>query len=275
MMGGLRDTRLGTARRDAAERRTVLSKIPAEVERLRADVARMRGAFQDGLAELAATDRKDRAAFMASLRAEVKETCRGFCAAFREKAEEARTDRVEFIEQLASHVRELRSEAAAMCAEFRGTLAEQAEQARGERAAFVEQLAGKVAETRNEVAADMAAVRKAWFGLVDAGPPSAREGKARRAEPGRAPEAKTGAKTGAKTEAKPEAKPEPEADDLTAIAGIGPKLQEALNEAGIRTYADIVNTPANALRRIVGGLLVGGQDVETWITKAAGLSKRR
>jgi predicted flap endonuclease-1-like 5' DNA nuclease len=43
----------------------------------------------------------------------------------------------------------------------------------------------------------------------------------------------------------------PEADDLAAIEGIGPRIHDVLNEAGIKTFAQLADTPVERIRGIL------------------------
>lgn len=68
----------------------------------------------------------------------------------------------------------------------------------------------------------------------------------------------------------------PARDDLTVLEGVGPKTQEALNKAGIYTYAHVAETSPEELYRIVRiehGVQIVGQATETWPKQAAFLAK--
>jgi len=43
----------------------------------------------------------------------------------------------------------------------------------------------------------------------------------------------------------------PEANDLAAIEGIGPRIHDVLNEAGIKTFAQLADTPVERIREIL------------------------
>jgi len=58
-------------------------------------------------------------------------------------------------------------------------------------------------------------------------------------------------KAEAKAEAKSEAKSEAKGDDLKKIEGIGPKIQELFNDAGIHTFAELAATEADNLKEIL------------------------
>lgn len=53
---------------------------------------------------------------------------------------------------------------------------------------------------------------------------------------------------------RPEAPPAPEvleADDLAAIEGIGPRIRDVLHEAGIKTFAQLADTPVERISEIL------------------------
>jgi predicted flap endonuclease-1-like 5' DNA nuclease len=66
------------------------------------------------------------------------------------------------------------------------------------------------------------------------------------------------------------------ADDLTVINGIGPALARKLNEAGIKTYADIGAWSASDIETIeqtvLGGRFVGRIERDDWVGQALALS---
>ncbi len=70
-------------------------------------------------------------------------------------------------------------------------------------------------------------------------------------------------------EAAGEKKSEP--DDLKVIEGIGPKIEQLLYEAGIRTYAQLAATPPDRLREILeaAGPRFRLADPTTWPEQAA------
>lgn len=78
---------------------------------------------------------------------------------------------------------------------------------------------------------------------------------------------------GRKTSTKAAAAPVEEAraaDDLTKIEGIGPKINELLQEDGINTFADLAGTAPDAIREILaaGGSQFATHDPETWPAQA-------
>ena len=62
----------------------------------------------------------------------------------------------------------------------------------------------------------------------------------------------------------------PTTDDLTKIEGIGPKIEEHLNSAGIRSYADIASIPADQIKQLLdaAGANFAVHDPTTWPQQA-------
>jgi NADH-quinone oxidoreductase subunit E len=66
------------------------------------------------------------------------------------------------------------------------------------------------------------------------------------------------------------------ADDLKAISGIGPKLEQVLNRMGFRRYADIAALEAADVARIEAELGLGGRIArDGWVEQAGRLAKGR
>jgi large subunit ribosomal protein L21 len=64
-------------------------------------------------------------------------------------------------------------------------------------------------------------------------------------------------------------KPSPvEADDLTLIEGIGPKVAEVLSAAGISTFAQLADTSAERLQEILDAAELKMMDATTWPSQA-------
>lgn len=59
-----------------------------------------------------------------------------------------------------------------------------------------------------------------------------------------------------------------EPDDLTRIEGIGPKIAQLLQEAGIATYAQLAATDVSRLRDILGDAALPMADPSTWPEQA-------
>ncbi len=61
-----------------------------------------------------------------------------------------------------------------------------------------------------------------------------------------------------------------EADDLKKIEGIGPKLEEVFNAAGIHTYADLASASVEKLNKILeeAGSRYASKDPSPWIAQA-------
>jgi len=80
----------------------------------------------------------------------------------------------------------------------------------------------------------------------------------------------TSGKAGKKSANAAPAKAAPAGDDLTKIEGIGPKINEILQEAGIPTFADLAGTDPERIREMLTA--AGGQfathDPETWPKQA-------
>lgn len=58
-------------------------------------------------------------------------------------------------------------------------------------------------------------------------------------------------------------------DDLTRIEGIGPKVAKVLNEAGIRTFADLANAKATDVQEKLRAAGLQMMNPEGWIEQAA------
>jgi large subunit ribosomal protein L27 len=65
-----------------------------------------------------------------------------------------------------------------------------------------------------------------------------------------------------------------EADDLKKIEGIGPKLEEVFNAAGISTYAELASASVEQLNKILeeAGSRYASKDPAPWIEQAKELS---
>lgn len=73
-----------------------------------------------------------------------------------------------------------------------------------------------------------------------------------------------------------EAPEEAGVDDLKAIDGIGPKIEALLHQAGIRTYAQLAETPVERLREILAqaGPRFRLADPTTWPEQARRLAEK-
>ena len=63
-------------------------------------------------------------------------------------------------------------------------------------------------------------------------------------------------------------------DDLAAIEGIGIVMQDRLNRAGIRNYAQLAEAKPEHLREALGKLSRGAK-IEAWISQAQELAARK
>jgi large subunit ribosomal protein L27 len=78
-----------------------------------------------------------------------------------------------------------------------------------------------------------------------------------------------------KAEVKKEApKAETGGDDLTKLTGVGPKLAEILNAAGLNTYADVAGTSLEKFKEILeaAGSRYASKDPQPWIDQAKELA---
>ena len=78
-----------------------------------------------------------------------------------------------------------------------------------------------------------------------------------------------------KTEAKAKApKAAAKGDDLTKLTGVGPKLAEILNEAGLNSFADVAGTSVEKFKEILeaAGSRYASKDPQPWIEEAKGLA---
>jgi large subunit ribosomal protein L21 len=112
--------------------------------------------------------------------------------------------------------------------------------------------------------------KKAAAIAAAAGAASAAAASAPAATPAPSPEPE------AAPEAKPEATPAPqakasgEADDLTKIEGIGPKIAEILQEASISTFAELAQTTPEKIKELLtaAGNRFASHDPDTWPEQA-------
>ena len=63
-------------------------------------------------------------------------------------------------------------------------------------------------------------------------------------------------------------------DDLKKLDGVGPKLAEILNAAGLNTYADVAGTSVEKFKEILeaAGSRYASKDPASWIAEAKGLA---
>ena len=59
------------------------------------------------------------------------------------------------------------------------------------------------------------------------------------------------------------------ADDLKIIEGVGPKIAEAFNAAGITTFAQVADISPEAMNEIITGAGIASKSTETWSQQAA------
>lgn len=58
------------------------------------------------------------------------------------------------------------------------------------------------------------------------------------------------------------------ADDLKILEGIGPKVAQVLNEAGIRTFSDLANAQADDIQKVLNAAGLQMMNPEGWIEQA-------
>ena len=82
-------------------------------------------------------------------------------------------------------------------------------------------------------------------------------------------------KAEAKKEEAPKAEVNAEKDDLKKLEGVGPRMEEILNEAGITTYAGLAATTIEKMKEILeaAGSRYASKDPAPWIEKAKELAK--
>jgi large subunit ribosomal protein L27 len=70
-----------------------------------------------------------------------------------------------------------------------------------------------------------------------------------------------------------EPKAEAKGDNLTKLDGVGPKLAEILNEAGLNSFADVAGTSVEKFKEILeaAGSRYASKDPQPWIEQAKGL----
>uniref|UniRef100_UPI0032164678 helix-hairpin-helix domain-containing protein n=1 Tax=uncultured Draconibacterium sp. TaxID=1573823 RepID=UPI0032164678 len=69
-------------------------------------------------------------------------------------------------------------------------------------------------------------------------------------------------------------KAETKGDDLTKLDGVGPKLAEILNAAGLNSYADVAGTSVEKFKEILeaAGSRYASKDPQPWIDQAKELA---
>lgn len=75
-------------------------------------------------------------------------------------------------------------------------------------------------------------------------------------------------------EEKPVAEEAPKGDDLTKLDGVGPKLAEVFNAAGINSYAELAAASVEKMKEILeaAGSRYASKDPQPWIEQAKGLA---
>jgi len=78
-------------------------------------------------------------------------------------------------------------------------------------------------------------------------------------------------------EEKPKAAKKADADDLKKLDGVGPKLAEIFNNAGITTFAEFAGTPVEKMKKILeaAGSRYASKDPAPWIEQAKTLDEEK
>ena len=162
-------------------------------------------------------------------------------------------------ERRAEEVERLRDDVRASLVESREGLNEATSRLRQELREYHTQLRGRVSEQRAAVRDDLTGAREAWARTTGAMADvvsgvrttvAVAEGAAARL-----------------TSTTVQAKVDPPTDDLTAIPGIGPGMQERLNRSGITTFRHLAERPVDEIRSVLGELNRLAH-VEDWVREA-------
>jgi len=218
------------------------------LERRHSDVATLRADYRAAHRAVAAKQRKQLNAQTKTLRKDVtqflSETAAAHGAMAAEQAERLAEQRSTLEEQMAATVQELAADREARADAQRKDLA-------SGRAA----LAGSVVNERRPLQKDFAEGRRAWLSVDSL---KKRGGAKPRATPAPGEASRRGGN----------GRP----DDLTVIHGLGPTMQQRLNDAGIRTFAQLAGSSVAGLRKALGNVR-GRTDVEDWIAEAHDLTR--
>lgn len=233
MRGAIRDAQAQAARGSREERWAFLEERLAFLNQFMDQVAHMLAGIKQAQEETAAAGRRSREEFVSELKAKVAGQQAGFNEDRRRRAQETKAQLQDFGEGIKAQVGEFKSTVAAWLQEF---------------------------------AEDMAGARTAWQGKKASAQvfkPAPQQG---RPEPG--PKGK---------EPLPEEEPEAAEpagiylDQLTAIKGIGARIQSKLYLAGIGTYAELAQSDPQYLREILGSM-ARAANVDSWIEQAKDLA---
>ena len=250
-------------------RRLTQHFLEAHDDRIAA-VATIRTVAAQELAEFHA----DQQAMAAELRAHMDEQEAGRQA---QAAEDVR-GRVEYVEELrgntAALLKELDAAQQAMAAELRAHMGEQETARQAQAMEYMDELRSDVSAMRNELQAAQSEARRVWNSFLTI----IQQRRRRKAAPPPPPppppveEAPPVAEKVPIAEEAPPVAEEVAPDDLTTIRGIGPSMQQRLNEAGIDTYAQLAASTEEQLREALGETAGRLAKVEEWIEQARGLT---
>ncbi len=137
----------------------------------------------------------------------------------------------------------------------RAKLETETSQLRDNLRSFADGLKSEVSAFRTEVQQDLQGARAAWHGST--GATVVRDGASKSAKSAKSATDASDA-AGDKNTA---------ADDLTSISGIGPGIQERLNNAGILSFVQLATKPVDEIRDVLGELNRLAH-VEDWVLEA-------
>lgn len=252
------------ARESRSAREQFLKDLRADVQRTRSEARGLRERFRRSLAQTGEAARSDRQAFVEDLNSRVQELRASLLHHRSVATEQSRRELQEFLSELQSDVRELRGGS-------REARQEMAQTSASKRAAFMSEIVESTTTLRDQVASDLKTARTAFFGPAPV-ELKVEEGR-KRAERrhGRGQRKRTGRK---QTQTKRATR---RSDDLTAVSGIGPKMQQRLNEeAGIYTYAQLAAAePENLCETFQGVRTATIRNVKRWAAEARKLAQQQ
>jgi len=252
-----------------ADRKDALNDLTRRVRELQANVAQMMDEFRHSRRRTTAQQKADLTAFtvdltdsVAGMLHDARETMAGSQSARKGTAKEQKAALGVFTSILGDTV-------GSMLGDFHTARLGMAQDTRDRCVASIGAIRDGVNALRRDVATDLTGVRHAWRGTRPAGRVTVQ--KRATARPTVEPPPQKQEEPVPQARAKPEPRVS-SPDDLTAIHGIGPVMQQRLKAAGILTYAQLAHTTPAELRQRLGKL---GRfaNVEKWVTDARKLVK--
>lgn len=204
-----------------------------------------------------------RSAALAELQSRTAEALAGCRRARRSTGEELRQGLSGYLDGLRRDVAGVRADVAAMLSELKGAGEAVADQEREERRLYMERLRREWArrhhgliDFRSTLRLEQDKARREWVALAARMRASARPSR----------KAATGVRS---STARRRLVP----DDLTAIRGIGPAMEQRLNAAGIKTFHQLARMTPSEVRKVLGERGQIG-NVEEWLPQARDLAQR-